>query len=512
MVSCTVDAIFFNKIILPGLGMSNIYDAEPTPTGKVLFETTYGDVEVELWARECPRSCRHFLQLAMEGYYDGLGFERLVRGFLVQIGQRDHDDMLQVTGIESHSRLKFNRRGLLGFVEAATGDDNQGSTKNKKDCKYGPSFFITLGPTPELDRNCTLFGRVFGDTIFNLMRMNDLETLEGSPETPVYPPTINRLVILTNPFNDIHPRQQFGLKQTKDETGSDPLPKKKRALALSKKSLLSFEEESGDAAHTIRSIHDEDGGNISINAVVSPPLVKEKKKMEDNNVDPWDQIEKERQERLQLLKEQVASAQRALVGQEQGETKEQAKEKTVTSLDSIDRLLGRRPREQPPSHNKESPSNSKIGSLLNSILASECKKTSKASKAPLVGGRKRLGEAAKEEQEVGTLLALNRFREKLSSTAPPDLQLNESAIDKSSPNVLEICRLHGLVGCRSCRDTFGLSKPAGDDEDAGEEGWLMHRLVFDRESGYRSLRQDLDGLQVIDPRERTREIREGNKK
>lgn len=47
---------------------------------QVLVKTTLGDLDVELWAKETPLACRNFVQLCMEGYYDGTIFHRIVKG------------------------------------------------------------------------------------------------------------------------------------------------------------------------------------------------------------------------------------------------------------------------------------------------------------------------------------------------------------------------------------------------------------------------------------------------
>ncbi|EJU01178.1 hypothetical protein DACRYDRAFT_53744, partial [Dacryopinax primogenitus] len=49
--------------------------------GRVLVDTTVGDIE-----QECPKACRNLIALALEGYYDGVIFHRVVPGFLVQTG------------------------------------------------------------------------------------------------------------------------------------------------------------------------------------------------------------------------------------------------------------------------------------------------------------------------------------------------------------------------------------------------------------------------------------------
>lgn len=101
---------------------------EPRPNGKVNINTTHGLLSVELWGKECPLACRNFIQLCLEGYYDQSPFHRLVPGFCLQGGipfkkfedeKAEQGSAIFPTGrfpIETHSRLKFNRRGLMGMV------------------------------------------------------------------------------------------------------------------------------------------------------------------------------------------------------------------------------------------------------------------------------------------------------------------------------------------------------------------------------------------------------------
>ena len=53
---------------------------------QVLLVTSVGDIDVELWSKEAPKACRNFVQLCLEGYYDGTVFHRLVHDFIVQGG------------------------------------------------------------------------------------------------------------------------------------------------------------------------------------------------------------------------------------------------------------------------------------------------------------------------------------------------------------------------------------------------------------------------------------------
>ena len=42
--------------------------------------------DIELWTKEAPLACRNFIQLALEGYYDNTLVHRVIKGFMVQMG------------------------------------------------------------------------------------------------------------------------------------------------------------------------------------------------------------------------------------------------------------------------------------------------------------------------------------------------------------------------------------------------------------------------------------------
>lgn len=48
--------------------------------------TTVGDIDIELWCKECPMACRNFIQLCLEGYYNNVIFHRLEKDFIIQTG------------------------------------------------------------------------------------------------------------------------------------------------------------------------------------------------------------------------------------------------------------------------------------------------------------------------------------------------------------------------------------------------------------------------------------------
>ncbi|XP_038621653.1 spliceosome-associated protein CWC27 homolog [Tachyglossus aculeatus] len=210
--------------------MSNIYIQEPPTNGKVLLKTTAGEIDIELWSKEAPKACRNFIQLCMEAYYDNTVFHRVVPGFIVQGG----DPTGTGTGGESiygapfkdefHSRLRFNRRGLVAMANAGPHDN-------------GSQFFFTLGRADELNNKHTIFGKVTGDTVYNMLRLTEVETDEE--ERPLNPHKIRSCEVLFNPFEDIVPRDNKKLKKDKPEDET----KKLKSKGTKNFSLLSFGEE-----------------------------------------------------------------------------------------------------------------------------------------------------------------------------------------------------------------------------------------------------------------------------
>ena len=77
-------------------GKNDQYRAQGAPkfaleggkTYKAKFETSMGDFEAELYSDTAPMTVNSFVFLANEGFYDGVGFHRVVPGFVVQGGDR----------------------------------------------------------------------------------------------------------------------------------------------------------------------------------------------------------------------------------------------------------------------------------------------------------------------------------------------------------------------------------------------------------------------------------------
>lgn len=77
------------------------------------------------------------------------------------------------------------------------------ANENKPDTNHS-QFFITLDATEYLNGKHTIFGKVVGNTLFNVLKMGDLKT--DADDRPIYPPSIRSVTVVNNPFPDIMPR------------------------------------------------------------------------------------------------------------------------------------------------------------------------------------------------------------------------------------------------------------------------------------------------------------------
>jgi peptidyl-prolyl cis-trans isomerase A (cyclophilin A) len=129
------------------------------------LKTNQGDIEVKLFPDHAPKTVKNFTELALGArewtdpttgakttarLYDGTVFHRVISGFMIQGG----DPLGTGTGgpgyrfaDEFHPELAFDRPYLLAMANAGPGTN-------------GSQFFITVGPTPHLNRKHTIFGEV----------------------------------------------------------------------------------------------------------------------------------------------------------------------------------------------------------------------------------------------------------------------------------------------------------------------------------------------------------------
>jgi len=111
--------------------MAQPVTVEPVTSGQVTVHTSAGDILLELWPREAPKAVRNFVQLALEGYYEGCEFHRVVPGLCVQTGDASNSgeggESIYDEGYfedEFTQRLRFNRRGIVAMANTGKRNTN----------------------------------------------------------------------------------------------------------------------------------------------------------------------------------------------------------------------------------------------------------------------------------------------------------------------------------------------------------------------------------------------------
>ena len=206
---------------------------EPATTAKVVLITTKGPIEIELWAKEVPNICRVFIQNCLDKKYIGTTFNKVIKDYLVQTSKIKEPKTTQLKD-EFHSRLKFNKRGLVGAVH------NDERNSNNVD-----SLFITLKPTPEFNNNYVLFGKIMGDSIYNVVKINESEL--KSEETPLYPAEITDIKILIQYFDDLTESKEHIAEPAKKKAKKSKKPRVQLDYAL---------ENEEDTEFKMKSAHD----------------------------------------------------------------------------------------------------------------------------------------------------------------------------------------------------------------------------------------------------------------
>jgi peptidyl-prolyl cis-trans isomerase B (cyclophilin B) len=127
------------------------------------LHTNHGAIEVELFDDDAPKTVQNFRKLAGDGFYDGVIFHRVIKGFMIQGG----DPTGTGTGgpgytfedeINDHKIV----RGALAMANAGPGTN-------------GSQFFIvTTDAAPWLDGKHTVFGQVTSG-------MDAVDSIEGAP-------------------------------------------------------------------------------------------------------------------------------------------------------------------------------------------------------------------------------------------------------------------------------------------------------------------------------------------
>ncbi|KAG8706574.1 Peptidyl-prolyl isomerase cwc27 [Ceratobasidium sp. 395] len=450
--------------------------ALPT-SGKVVIETTVGDIEVITMGSffigmEICYTCEHSVIVEVS----------VVPGFLVQTGDRTgtgfggesfYGDTFED---EIHPRLRFPHRGLVAMA-------NNG-TKNSNDSQ----FFITLDRADELHGKHTLFGRTVRDTIFNVLKIGQLEL--GENERPLYPPKIKTIRIVEDPFGDIVPRITAAEKRAQQL--AKEASQRQREEAIRKKgakknvALLSFgdnaEAESEPVVFTKKSlsrpdlVENPDARTIPSAANVPEPPKPRAKLTEPAPTPP---AQSETASKPHTPPEGEITS----IRKKHKSEKDAKKDSQKTELEKMEaqvRKLARRHSDSESDGEREA-KKPKGPSQLELELAKYKKGRGASSKKGKGKGR----------DETDVLAALSTFRGRLQQSMDgEDEEGEDTAMQDTPPKEGE----EGEQGTENLLEV---------DDDSS---WIGHRLRFTKDDGTETRRAEHE-YEVIDPRARGNQAR-----
>ena len=138
-----------------------------------ILETSRGRMVVEFWEKDAPKTVANFKKLARQGFFDGTGFHRVIKGFMVQAGDPKSKNPKAPdlgTGDPGYKIPdEFNaRKHVKGVLSMA----NSGTPNSA-----GSQFFIMHAPSPHLDGKYTGFGKLIEGT-------DVLDAIANSPTGP----------------------------------------------------------------------------------------------------------------------------------------------------------------------------------------------------------------------------------------------------------------------------------------------------------------------------------------
>jgi len=151
--------IIENDTTTIGVDMNNkTYSSEHPMTIDVsknytaLIKTNFGDIKIEFFTNDAPKTVNNFITLSKDGYYDNVIFHRVISGFMIQGGDPSgtgHGDYGKFPGYEFEDELNNQIPYSKGILAMA----NRGPNTN------GSQFFIMHVDYP-LPYNYTIFGNV----------------------------------------------------------------------------------------------------------------------------------------------------------------------------------------------------------------------------------------------------------------------------------------------------------------------------------------------------------------
>lgn len=164
-----------SALILVGAVLAPTADANDA-NPRAILRTEMGEITLELYPESAPRAYENFTTHARNGYYDGMTVHRVQKDFLIQMGDPDGTGYggKSIWGGSFENEIdptrSFDAPYVLGMANRGTHDTNTSQ------------FFITVAPTPWMNGNFTIFGRVLaGEDVVERISEVDVEITQSKP-------------------------------------------------------------------------------------------------------------------------------------------------------------------------------------------------------------------------------------------------------------------------------------------------------------------------------------------
>ncbi len=153
------------------------------------LHTNQGDVTIQFFDEQAPNTVANFIKLAKEGFYNGVKFHRVIKGFMIQGGDpltKDDSKMAMWgtgdPGYKFADEIGPNNKNDVGTISMA----NAGPNTN------GSQFFINVANNNFLDSKHTVFGKV----VAGMEVVNKIENTPTDPsDRPVNPVVIDSVTL-----------------------------------------------------------------------------------------------------------------------------------------------------------------------------------------------------------------------------------------------------------------------------------------------------------------------------
>jgi peptidyl-prolyl cis-trans isomerase B (cyclophilin B) len=171
LLALTCVIALLGPVSVPPGGVSPVQAQQPSaPQGgkkmkqaAVITMDKGGEISIEFFPEDAPKTVENFVTLAKKGFYDGLTFHRVIPGFMAQGGDPKGDG----TGGPGYTiKDEFNKQKHVRGTVAMARTDAPNSA--------GSQFYICFKPQPHLDGGYTVFGRVIsGMDVVDKIKVGD---------------------------------------------------------------------------------------------------------------------------------------------------------------------------------------------------------------------------------------------------------------------------------------------------------------------------------------------------